>query len=196
MNQEYNTSNPVTGDELNGNVASPEGKENVSKESELTLQELNSLTGRKFESKEDALKSLKETFNFVGKRKEDIEKEILENQKKANDTSDLAKQLNELKHNLFYSQNPQYEPYRAVIGKLGDNPAEVINTAEFKDLFEKAKGFDASQKSKSVLESNPRIAVAKGHIDKAREAVMNGRQVEAESYAARAVIEAFGLDNK
>lgn len=133
-------------------------------ENDMTLTELNTLLGKDFKDKATALKSVKDTYSYVGKRKEDIIKEV------GGSNEDTAKEIKEIKENLFFKDNPQFQPYRNVMARMGSNPAEVAELPEFKDIFTKASGYDNDQKLKSVLQSNPRLAQTKDNLTKAREA--------------------------
>lgn len=153
----------------------------------LTLDELNGLLGKQFKDKSTALQSLKELNSFVGKKKEDIMKEVSGN------SEALSNEIKQIKENQFYSQNPDLKDYRGIISKLGGNPEEVIASPEFKLIYDKAKGYDETVKLKTVLESNPRLAQSRDNLTKAREAVTSGNQMEAETYAVNAVLDAYKL---
>jgi len=171
--------------ELGGSQLNPSNPEGAAPAIEaqapetLTLQELEQQLGKKFPDKATALKSLKDTYSYVGKRKEDIAAELSQN------NTGVANEIKEIKDNLFFDKNPQFEPYRKVIAKLGSNPQEVIQSEDFKAIFEKAAGFDETQKLKSVLTSNPRIAQTKDTLTKAREAKTSD---ERDSLLAQAVL--------
>ena len=156
----------------------------VNNDDKLSLDEINKFLGKDFKSKETALKSFKDTFSYVGKKKEDIEREILSN----NQTSALESQIKQIRQDMFYKDNPDYAPYKGLIQKIGGDPSEVVNLPEFKDIFEPAKGFKESQKLKTVLESNSRISSQRDILTKANEAMNSGNRSEAESLAVKAVL--------
>lgn len=135
---------------------------------EISLAELNQMLGKSFPTKEAALKSIVDTQSFVGKRKEDIVKEYIAQTTDTDATNKLSKQIEDMRKDNFYRDNPQYATpeVRALIDKLGNSPAEVVNQADFKAFFEKAKGFDEIQKSRNVLDSNPRLASSKDAMAK------------------------------
>ena len=175
----------------NGTVAST-GTETVERVASaqpesLTLEELNKHLGKRFTDKATALKALKDTYEFVGTRKADLENLA------ASKTAGVEHELRELKENLFYKDNPKYSKYRAVISKLGSNPEEVIASTEFKAVLDGAVGYDESQNLKTVLQSNPRIQSSTNKLSQASEAMKQGRHDDASSHAAQAVMEAFGL---
>lgn len=158
----------------------------------LSLEELNSALGKPYTSKEAALKSLKDTFSFVGKRKEDIMSELASKQAEAlSKTESVVEKVSKLERELWYRDHPEYTEYRKIIEKIGGNPQDVVNSEEFKVIFAKAKGFDETQKLRTVLESNPRIAAAKETFQKAKEAIEKGNRVEGEQLIAQAVREHF-----
>lgn len=146
----------------------------------LTLAELNQHLGKNFTSKEAALKSFKDTFSFVGTRREDIEKEVLSKVATKDETSAMAQELATIRKEMFYKDNPEYNDpnMRTLIDKLGGNPAEVVQSAEFKAVFEKVKGFDETQKLRTVLDSNPRLASSRDALQKAREMRAQGASTD------------------
>lgn len=179
MEEDNNTLDALS-DESQLNSPDAEGTVSANPAPEtLTLQELNGILGKNFKDKDTALKSVKDTYSYVGKRREDIIKEV------SSTNENVVSELKTIKDNMFYDKNPEYIPYRKVMEKMGSNPVEVANSEEFKVLFEKAKGFDDSQKLKSVLVSNPRLAQTRDDLTKAREATS---QDEREALAARAVL--------
>lgn len=178
--EEDNNTLDALGDDAQLTPAPADGtvSTNPSPES-LTLEELNSILGKNFKDKATALKSVKDTYSYVGKRKEDIVKEVSGN------TEGISKELKEIKENMFFEKNPNFAPYRSAFNKVGGNPEEFFNSPEFKPIFEKANGFDENQKLKSVLVSNPRLAQTKDALTKAREST---NQEEREALVAQAVL--------
>jgi hypothetical protein len=136
----------------------------------LTLAELNKQLGSDFKDPSTALRALKDTKDYVGKRKEDIANE-LRAAVVPQTAPDMATKsdVQALKNQLFYSQNPQYKGYESMINKLGADPAEVVDSPEFKTVFEKVKVADEVAQSKSVVSSNARLSQAKNVMDSAIE---------------------------
>lgn len=155
--------------------------------SQLTLEEINAQLGKQFDSKEAALKAIKDTFSYVGKKKEDIAKEF------EAQPSDKFVSREEFLKATFYAENPEFKPYQAIISKLGSDPREVIKDETFKQIYEKAKGFEQIETSKSVLHSNPRLSKVTDNLQEAREAAKNGDYNTAQNKAVEGVIDAFGL---
>jgi hypothetical protein len=148
----------------------------------LSLKELKDILGKDFKDKTTAIKSIKDTYSFVGMRKEDIAKEF----DVSKNIGELASQIKSLKEDAFYKDRPDLAPHRALIKKLGDNPEEVINMPEFKSLYEPAKESFESRKLKTVLQSNPRIQSSQDNLSKARASTSID---ERESLVAKAVLE-------
>lgn len=159
-----------------GSVEAPEA---------LSLQELNNHLGKNFPTKESALKALKDTFSFVGVKKEDINKEV------QNVSGELAKQLKALQVDRFFDKNPDLAQFKPAYEKVGGDPEAFFNAPEFKPLIEKARGYDETQKVKTVLESSPRLASSRDNFSKAKEFITSGKKEDGEKAATRAVMEAF-----
>jgi len=158
----------------------PAGGENV--KDSLTLESINATLGKDFKDVETAMKSLKDTQSFVGKK-----------MKKAEEVDPtLEDRMDNLQHELnnsnFYRKNPQYDnkETRELIAKLGGNPTEVVEDEVFKNVFEKTSAYDKSQESKSVLHNSSRLKQvstkmddAKTAMDKANDAASKGDVTEA-----------------
>ncbi len=157
-NQDNNPSNPSPGE---AHVDSSGGAENVNPDT-LTLAELNTLLGRTYTDKESALKGIKDTYSFVGKKTDTASPTAAVNPSYAS-TQDVQA----LKEDLFYSQNPDYKEYRKTIAMMGANPAEVVNSEAFKILWDKVKVADDASKKKSVVSSSPRLAQTQTVMDEA-----------------------------
>ncbi len=172
-----------------GDASAPAGTGPIADAGALSLSELNSYLGKTYPDKETALKSLKDTFSYVGKKMEAAQPQP------ASIPPEVAQQLRELKNENFYTKNPQYDTpeYREVIGKMGENPAEVVGTSAFKGIFEKAAGYDKIQKTKTVLESNPRIGQVRNKMSEAKEATKNRDYNSANTKAVAAVLESYEL---
>lgn len=184
----------LTPSEPASNVGSPAPATPAPAVESLSLTELNKLLGRKFDSKESALKSIQDTYKFATTRVADIAE-------KANEaTSEQMKKLNDTleaqNKEMFYLQHPEYAPHRKLIDSLGKNPAEVVTTDLFKDTYGKLSEHEKTVKLKTTLESNPRLAASRDGLSKAAElkAKQHGFVTpEVESLVTNAVIDAYGL---
>jgi hypothetical protein len=135
----------------------------------LSLAELNQYLGKDFKDVPSALKSLKDTQAFVGKRKEDIEKEVRASLggTPTPPPASVSPEVQSLSEEVFYLKNPQFKGYENIIRKMGSNPAEVVESEEFKSVFEKGKVADEVARSKSVAPSNSRLGSAGSLHDEA-----------------------------
>lgn len=163
----------------------------------LSLAEISKSLGKNFSSKESALKAISDTFSYVGKKKEDIEKEVRSTVQTDDRISKLAQELEIERKERFFDKNPQYaDPaVRKLIETIGGNPSDVVNREEFKTVFEKVSGYDKSTKLKTVLESNPRMTSSRDNLTKASEIIGKTGQVthEVQNLAVNAVKDAYGL---
>lgn len=154
MENENISEDAVTGED---GVTSPEGSTTVS--DNIGLKELNEIYGTEFKTKEDALKSIKETKNFVGKRKEDFiaeakQKILAEIGDRGIDTSNFVTK-SELEKEKFYAGNPNLKGLETIIEAVKKDKnisyEEVLNLDELKPLLE-PKG---QTSEKSVLMTSP-----------------------------------------
>lgn len=160
----------------------------------LSLTELNQMLGRQYADVPTALAAIRETYSFVGKKVEPVvaanPAPVVPNPNEGMATKDEVKRLSE---DLFYSQNPQYKDYRSLISKMGGSPSEVVESAEFKPLFEKATTADAGSAS-SVVHSNARLSQPNTKVEEALK-VANSIGVGATDLAtilAQGVLEDYG----
>jgi len=153
-------------------VASAEGQENVADEGNtgLTLEQINETTGRNYKTLDSALAGIKETVDFVGKAGQNQSKEAVD----TNVLEELAKLRGTVEAGQFYTEKPEYKPYETLISKLGDNPSEVVESEEFKAVFEKAKAGEEALDAKSVLETNPRLGQQQDKVRESRDLVNEG----------------------
>lgn len=163
--------------------------------SDLTLAALNQRLGKNFPDVETALKSIEDTNSYVGRKKEDIEREVLARVNNTAETNKLAQEIEGLRKDNFYRDNPQYAKpeVRALIEKFGGDPAKVVDDVAFKPVFEKMKGYDETQNLRTVLDSNPRLASSRDVLEKARESIeKSGRRNEAtETEIANAILDIY-----
>lgn len=186
-------------DESHVNSPDEEGTaQSVPASDAMTLSEINALTGKNFPSKEAFLKSYKDTISYVGKKREDVEREVLSKIDNSSKIDQLAKELEQERIERFYDRNPQYADttIRKFIESTGKKPSEVVDTPEFKSIFEKISGYDESQKLKTVLESNPRLASSRDSITRARELAskQDRPSEEVENLLVNAVKDAYDLN--
>jgi hypothetical protein len=174
-------------DELELGLA--DGGEAVSNVSEsISLKELKEVLGKDFKDKESALKSVKDTYRFVGKPKETP---------KVDESKFISKEQYE--QDMFYSKNGSFDKpeFRSIIDSIakakGISHRDVVELPEFKSIHEKVKGYDENQGLKTVLSTNPRLVASKDKLTQANEALRAGKKENAENLAVNAVMEAFDL---
>lgn len=149
-----NVSNEGINDTFVSNEASSEGnsEENAGESIKDTI---NKITGRNYKTDEDALKGVEETFKYVGKAGK--EKPVAS--QPTNKNEEVAQKLKELevfkKQTEFFKQNPEYEPYKDL---LGDDPQEAIKNEKLKKLIDDSIALNKDQSKKSVIHSNARVA--------------------------------------
>lgn len=159
---------------------------------------LSEALGKQFKDDETALKSVKDTFDFVGavgqlkpklneiKSKTGLsENEILARLEQVDQPSDSSAsrqnndEITSLKHEVedmrFYKQNPELESYAPFLSKLrsttGQSLGEIVGSEEFKSVLDKAIEGDKAASKKSVLESSPRLGRVRDKMTDARKAV-------------------------
>jgi|ERR1035437_1249056 hypothetical protein len=177
-----------TGAPLAGGASVPAGTGPSVDAGTISLKELESFLGKTYPDKATALKSLKDTQSYVGRKIEAA------TPVPATDPT-VAAELRAMKNELFYSKNPQYDTpeLREVISKIGENPADVVNGASFKVIFDKTSGYDKIQKTKTVLESNPRIGQVRNKMSEAKEAAKGRDYTNANKKAVAAVLESYEM---
>lgn len=179
-------------------ITPADGQETVEGASDvLTLEELNTHLGKNFKDKDAALKSFKDTFNFVGKAGQEKAPQATPQPGQMSQESYDALVKAELSKEFFYRDHPEYAEHREFIENLasgsGKKPQEVVESDSFKSLFEKAKGYDEVQKSKSVIQSNPRLAASSDKIKEAKEIAQAGDRITASKQYAAALVDTLGL---
>lgn len=152
----------------------------------LTLDQLNSELGTRYQTVEAAVKGLKETKSYVGKVGQ-----VRESQE-VDQSQFITKEQYE--QDMFYASKPNLAPYKEIINarakELGIRPAEAIaNDAALKTTLEKLNGYDETQSAKSVLMTNPRLGQVTDHMAKANEAAEKGDFRTAEAAATKAVMD-------
>lgn len=189
MNEDFNNPNPLSG---GADVPSSDGTGSESKV--VGIKDVLAQTlGKEFPTDEAALKAVKDTFSYVGKRKEQIAAEM--KQESNVDTSKFISR-EEFEELNFFKENPEVAPFKAFVNAVkketGKSYAEVLNSDEVKGVLEKVKAYNEFEKSKSVLSSNPRLGQVTDKMSKAREAAKSAPSV-AGQFVAEAVIDAFEL---
>lgn len=145
------------------------------------VEAINRATGRDYKTDEEALKGVSETAKYVGKvgKYKDVlsaveaayggESKAIEalqgltkKEQKALEQAqpDLAKEVENLKADLWFKENPDYAAHRKLISALkqpGQSYEDVINSDEYRGTFETLKG-KQPETTKSIIHTNARIA--------------------------------------
>jgi hypothetical protein len=141
----------------------------------ITLADLNAQLGGNFKDTATALKALKDTKDFVGKRKEDIAAEVKASLIPANPPEVASKgDVQELNNRLFLAENPQYKDMVDTLKAIDPNLANAVKAPGIQSLIEKAQKADEVASNKSVVASNSRLSQVKSVVEQAV-AVTNAR---------------------
>lgn len=182
-----------------------------SQEIDPVLQAIQETTGKTFPDKETALKSIKDTYNYIGKVNQKKEEPSLVETNNAIDENKYVTR-EEYEELQFFSKNPELSDYKELIVSLrkstGQTYEEVLQNDTLKVVLDKAKSFDEVEKSKSIIHNKSRLGEnitkkeeeALKHLENAQQAAMQGdvtkmnRSFDAASTeAVKGVIEAYDL---
>lgn len=152
----------------------------------LTLEQINDLTGKQYKSLEDAQKGIQHLSSFVGKRQEKVAEEVIE-------TGNFITK-DQYEQDMFYSKREDLVPYKDIINararELNLSVSEAVEKDEaLKTSLDKLRGYDDTEKARSVLMSNPRLGQVTDKLSVAREASAKGDFVAAEKNAVAAVMD-------
>lgn len=152
----------------------------------LTLEEINSHLGKDFPTKAEALKSIKDTYSFVGKKQEDFTNSL---QERGYMTEE------QFKNEMFLKDNPQHAENAEILKAIAKDKKLTLEAAAktegYSKLVEASAKYKELAESQSVMDSSPRLAEAKEEVDKIRDLKKTGQNDEAEAAAARAVLKAY-----
>lgn len=206
--------------DVSADVQTAGGEETASKGDESLASILSRELGKNFKDNDSAIKAIKDTFNYVGKaggilkQNEELKSKLsmldqqttqqgqtsaqtVQPQNTPAPQDSVTKELMDKIDKLdFYDANPDLKEHSNVIEGLaketGKKRSELLQSDTFKTLIEKAKSFDAQERSKSVLTSNPRLGQIKDKISEARE-IAKDNPSQAQNAAIGAVMDAFEL---
>lgn len=193
-NDEFNPTDAVPGTDVD-DVAVSESQVNDSQA--VSLKEIvKELTGREYKDDDDAAKGIAETYKFVTKKMEDtqapIETPVTPQVDPAlvSKVESLERQLQETN---FYASNPEYNnaDAKALIAAMGGNPETVVQNEAFQKAYSAIKTNAEFEKSKSVLQTSPRLGQVQDKFTQAQEALAAGNDQAARSSAVSAVLDAY-----
>lgn len=111
-----------------------------------------------------------------------------------NEMAALRKQVEETQ---FFDERPELKEYRGMIAELRDTTGkpirDVVELPAIKTLVEKARSYDAAERSRSVLHSNPKLGQVRDKLTEAKEAANNGDLNTAKASAVSAVLSSYDL---
>lgn len=143
----------------------------------------------------------KQAVNYIMENltKEPTQPPVVEAPKQQEPAVDPSKFISkdEYDRDMFFSKNSNYEPYKEIMTNLqkatGKSLNEVAQMEPVKALFDKAKAYDDTEKTKSVLMSNPRLGAVQDKITQAKTKLTAGDHSGAKADAVAAVIDAYGI---
>lgn len=211
-------SDNITADSLAGgqDVSPTVGAAAVSEDVVGFKDLLNKELGKDFKDDQTALKAVKDTFSYIGdfgrvrpvlkelqdkfgadfiSKMEQLNQPPQQAQSQPVDTSNFVTRA-ELEQSRFYAERQDLKPFETLIEALvaqGKPRAEVLELPALKKTIENAKAYEEVEKSKSVLQTNPRLGVAADNVTRSREALEKGDFLAANKAAIDAVAEAYNL---
>ena len=160
MENEYQTLETDPGTETNVDAAESTQNDEVAQTAApaLSLEEINALTRRNYQSVEDARKGITNLVSTVGKK--EVVKEVVK------DNPQLERKVQELE---FYLEHPELKPHKELLSRFG-NPNEAIKDPVVQKVL---KAVEASA-DKETLQTNSRIThVQSGDLVKDVESLKN-----------------------
>jgi len=148
-------------DENSSEQETAEGKDDL-------LEKINETTGRSYKNVEDALKGIKETYSFVGKKqevsgkKQEVSKEEEEQSKKLEDiVKDNTAELQKLR---FLKAHPEAEAVYATVKALAKDSEssleDAYNNSDLPDLLDAKKSLDETKEKSTIAKSKGRTGVS------------------------------------
>lgn len=166
-NGEVQESNESQDDNLE-EIFGESGNEDVGSESELSLDQLNQVTGRQFKSLEDFQKHYKNLNSLVGDQKRiETEKkakelDLLKNKARDDSSPSLAKEIEALKADFtedrFLRNNPTANEHLELVRSVSKAKGISLDKAWNDHVKDIASGYAASKKEKEIgVETKNRI---------------------------------------
>lgn len=180
-----------------------EGQESANQSSNnVTLEQLEAITGKSYKSVDKALKSIKDTQNYVGdlgskvsqyeERYGSLDNTDNDDSSKSDDDSgnDNTLTKEEYERDRWFDKNDQYEEHREVIEALAERNnvpvSEVVEMEGFKSLLESRNELQELKSKQSVAVSNNRIGQKSETMDEARKAIEKASQARVQGDIAEA----------
>lgn len=197
-------------------VSAPEGG---GTEASVSLEDISKTLGKDFKDTESALKSIKDTFSYVGSQAQFKTQVNDLAGKLGTDEGGVLKALEALagtaepkaeaktetpsgdsvprsqyEQDRFFDRNQNLEALKDVLVPLKNSQPDVswndfIKQPHIEQLVEQNKLYSESQSKRSVVESNPKIGAASDKMTEARTAQKEGNEPAARKSAVGAVID-------
>lgn len=188
MSDDINPELPVPANPATAGTA--EGQPNVSEPAVNLKDVINAATNRSYATDQEALEAVKNTYKMVGAKPEPaIPQDVLEKLSKIDSLESTLKQ------NSFYSEHPEYNipEVKGLITAMGQDPESVVKQDSFQTAFKAIQTAHEMEKTKSVLNSNPRLGQVSDKMTEAREQSAAGNTALAAQTATKAVLEAYEI---
>ena len=182
-------------------------------EAAVTLEQLSAALGKDFKDVDSAIKSVKDTYSYVGSHAQYKERISSLSEKFGTDEAGVLAALNSLvptqprtpsapqgdfiskeqyETDKFFAAKPELENLKDVLIPLKQAQGNVswsdfLKTPSIASVIEGVTGYNELQSKKSVLQTNPRIGAASSKMDSARQAVSEGNMAAAKDNAVSAV---------
>lgn len=185
----------------------------------ITLEKLTEVLGKEFKDADSALKSIKDTYGYVGSQAQYREKMTSLAQQLGTDETGVLNALQALagpqksevkadvktpsgdyvprsqyEQDQFFASNKELSGLKEILIPLKNaNPemswSDLVKQPHVEQLIEKDKAYSEIQDKKSVVESNPRIGAASDKVNEARKALKDGDGNGARKTAVSAVLD-------
>lgn len=178
-------------------------------EATITLDQFKAALGKDFKDVESALKSVKDTYSYVGSQAQYKQTIGAVSERLGTDEAGVLAALGALvpsrqepqgqfisketyETDQFFAQKPELNSLRDVLIPLKQAQGAVswkdfLAQPSIASVVEGVTGYNELQSKKSVLQTNPRLGAASSKIDNARQAVSEGNMALAKNNAVSAV---------
>lgn len=148
--------------------------ENVAQPSVAAI--LSKELGKEFKDDETALKAVKDTFSYVGKKQQTVKEEVKAELNADEIVKNVLEDNKSMRKELFYMKNKDFDTpeIREFIEDTGKNPEDVVSSESFKKIFTQVQGYKKAQQSANVLKSNSKTHTS-DYIEKQTKAQQTGR---------------------
>ena len=155
----------------------------------LTLDEIQAALGKKFESKDKALKAIRDTFSYVGKKQDDATTAA---ERKLAESGNYVLR-SEIETEFFYRDNKEASAHRTLVDAVakanGISARDAAQLPDVKKVIEAATAYEAQEAAKTVMQSSSRLGASRDRLNEARTLIAQGRKEEGTAAAVAAAYE-------